>query len=102
MTTHPSTHGRKRRPFIRPALAPGEAPTAGRCDSADYRRCLAPVVSRTPPSESATMTSAQTPLTVMVFPGTQTMPLFAAEAQGFFSKRGLAVELKAAPSSEEQ
>ena len=31
------------------------------------------------------------PLTVMAFPGTQTLPLFAAQAQGFFAKRGLAV-----------
>ena len=38
----------------------------------------------------------------MVFPGTQTLPLFAAQARGFFGKRGLAVELKPAPNSEEQ
>jgi ABC-type nitrate/sulfonate/bicarbonate transport system substrate-binding protein len=44
----------------------------------------------------------ETPLTVMVFPGTQTLPLFAAQAQGFFARRGLAVELKPAPNSEEQ
>jgi ABC-type nitrate/sulfonate/bicarbonate transport system substrate-binding protein len=43
-----------------------------------------------------------TPLTVMVFPGTQTLPLFAAQALGFFHKRGLSVELKPAPNSEEQ
>ena len=45
---------------------------------------------------------AATQLTVMVFPGTQTLPLYAAQAQGFFDRRGLAVELKAAPNSEEQ
>jgi ABC-type nitrate/sulfonate/bicarbonate transport system substrate-binding protein len=44
----------------------------------------------------------QTQLNVMVFPGTQTLPLFAAQAQGFFANRGLAVELKPAPNSEEQ
>jgi ABC-type nitrate/sulfonate/bicarbonate transport system substrate-binding protein len=38
----------------------------------------------------------------MVFPGTQTLPLFAAQAHGFFAKRGLAIELKPAPNSEEQ
>ena len=38
----------------------------------------------------------------MVFPGTQTLPLFAAQARGYFAKRGLAVELKPAPNSEEQ
>ena len=43
-----------------------------------------------------------THLTVMVFPGTQTLPLFAAQAHGFFAKRGLAIELKPAPNSEEQ
>jgi ABC-type nitrate/sulfonate/bicarbonate transport system substrate-binding protein len=41
-------------------------------------------------------------LAVMVFPGTQTLPLFAAQAQGCFARRGLAVELKPAPGSEEQ
>jgi ABC-type nitrate/sulfonate/bicarbonate transport system substrate-binding protein len=44
----------------------------------------------------------ETNLTVMVFPGTQTLPLFAALAQGFFARRGLAVELKPAPNSQEQ
>jgi ABC-type nitrate/sulfonate/bicarbonate transport system substrate-binding protein len=43
-----------------------------------------------------------TALTVMVFPGTQTLPLFAARALGAFEKRNLSVELKAAPNSEEQ
>jgi ABC-type nitrate/sulfonate/bicarbonate transport system substrate-binding protein len=43
-----------------------------------------------------------TPLTVMVFPGTQTLPLFAAQALGFFQKQGLSVQLKPAPNSEEQ
>ena len=38
----------------------------------------------------------------MVFPGTQTLPLFAAQANGFFARRGLAVDLKPAPNSEEQ
>lgn len=41
-------------------------------------------------------------LTVMVFPGTQTLPLFAAQANGLFTKRDLAVELVPAPNSEEQ
>jgi ABC-type nitrate/sulfonate/bicarbonate transport system substrate-binding protein len=38
----------------------------------------------------------------MVFPGTQTLPLFAAQANGAFAHRGLAVEMKPAPNSEEQ
>jgi ABC-type nitrate/sulfonate/bicarbonate transport system substrate-binding protein len=45
---------------------------------------------------------AATPLIVMVFPGTQTLPLYAAQARGFFESRGLAVELTAAPNSAEQ
>jgi ABC-type nitrate/sulfonate/bicarbonate transport system substrate-binding protein len=48
------------------------------------------------------MTGSPAQLTVMVFPGTQTLPLFAAQAQGFFASRGLAVDLKPAPNSEEQ
>jgi ABC-type nitrate/sulfonate/bicarbonate transport system substrate-binding protein len=48
------------------------------------------------------MAVSQTQLTVMVFPGTQTLPLFAAQARGFFAGRGLAVDLKPAPNSEEQ
>jgi ABC-type nitrate/sulfonate/bicarbonate transport system substrate-binding protein len=42
------------------------------------------------------------PLAVMAFPGTQTLPLFAAQAKGFFAGRGLAVDLRPAPNSEEQ
>jgi ABC-type nitrate/sulfonate/bicarbonate transport system substrate-binding protein len=48
------------------------------------------------------MSSGHTSLEVMVFPGTQTLPLFAAQAHGYFGRRGLAVELKPAPNSEEQ
>jgi len=48
------------------------------------------------------MTGEQTHLTVMVFPGTQTLPLLAAQTWGYFEKRGLTVELKPAPNSEEQ
>ncbi len=38
----------------------------------------------------------------MVFPGTQTLPLFAAQERGLFAARGLAVNLHPAPNSEEQ
>ena len=48
------------------------------------------------------MAANQTQLTVMAFPGTQTLPLFAAQARGFFARRGLAVDLVPAPNSEEQ
>jgi ABC-type nitrate/sulfonate/bicarbonate transport system substrate-binding protein len=42
-----------------------------------------------------------TQLTIMVFPGLQNLPLFAAQTKGFFGKRGLEVEIKAAPTSDE-
>jgi ABC-type nitrate/sulfonate/bicarbonate transport system substrate-binding protein len=41
-------------------------------------------------------------LTVMVFPGMQNLALFAAQSKGLFAKRGLAVDIKMAPSSDEQ
>lgn len=40
-------------------------------------------------------------LTIMVFQGLQNLPLFAAQSQGYFTKRGLSVDIKIAPSSEE-
>jgi ABC-type nitrate/sulfonate/bicarbonate transport system substrate-binding protein len=45
--------------------------------------------------------AADTPLTVMVFQGVQNLPLLAARVQGFFAKRGLAVDIRIAPGSEE-
>ena len=36
----------------------------------------------------------ETKLTVIVFPGVQNLPMFAAQAEGFYAKRGLAVDLK--------
>lgn len=48
------------------------------------------------------MAPSITALSVMVFPGTQTLPLFAAQASGYFARRNLAVELLPAPNSEEQ
>ena len=44
---------------------------------------------------------AETQLTVMVFQGVQNLPLFAAQEKGFFARRGLTVELKVAPTSDE-
>jgi ABC-type nitrate/sulfonate/bicarbonate transport system substrate-binding protein len=46
--------------------------------------------------------SAQTPLKVIVFPGMSNLAQFAAQSQGFFAKRGLAVELINTPNSTEQ
>jgi ABC-type nitrate/sulfonate/bicarbonate transport system substrate-binding protein len=42
-----------------------------------------------------------TKITVIVFPGLQNLPMFAAQAKGFYAKRGLAVDLKFTPNSEE-
>lgn len=42
-----------------------------------------------------------TKLTVIVFPGVQNLPMFAAQAKGFYTKRGLAVDLKFTPNSDE-
>jgi ABC-type nitrate/sulfonate/bicarbonate transport system substrate-binding protein len=49
----------------------------------------------------ATPSAADTQLKTMVFQGVQNLPLFAAQAKGFFSKRGLTVEMKIAPNSVE-
>jgi ABC-type nitrate/sulfonate/bicarbonate transport system substrate-binding protein len=43
----------------------------------------------------------QTRLSVMVYRGGQNLPLFVAQEQGFFQKRGLSVELINAPNSDE-
>ncbi|HXZ45239.1 MAG TPA: ABC transporter substrate-binding protein [Pseudolabrys sp.] len=40
-------------------------------------------------------------VTVIVFPGVQNLPMFAAQAKGFYAKRGLKVDLKFTPNSEE-
>lgn len=42
-----------------------------------------------------------TQLTIMVFQGVQNLPLFAAQTRGFFGRRGLEVEIKIAPTSDE-
>src|SRR6185503_17855532 len=36
-----------------------------------------------------------------VFQGVQNLPLFAAQAKGFFARRGLEVDIKIAPNSDE-
>jgi ABC-type nitrate/sulfonate/bicarbonate transport system substrate-binding protein len=48
-----------------------------------------------------TAARADTQLAVIVFPGVQNLPVFAAQAKGFFAKRGLAVDLKFTPNSDE-
>jgi ABC-type nitrate/sulfonate/bicarbonate transport system substrate-binding protein len=44
---------------------------------------------------------AETKLSVIVFPGVQNLPMFSAQAKGFFARRDLAVDLKFTPNSEE-
>ena len=46
--------------------------------------------------------SGAVPLAVMVFPGTQCLPILAAQAIGAFARRGLAVEVHHAANSEQQ
>src|SRR5499427_10721385 len=45
--------------------------------------------------------SGQTPLKVIVFPGMSNLAQFAALAQGFYTKRGLTVDLVYTPNSTE-
>jgi ABC-type nitrate/sulfonate/bicarbonate transport system substrate-binding protein len=45
--------------------------------------------------------AADTRLTIMVFQGVQNLPLFAAQTKGFFARRGLEVDIKIAPTSDE-
>jgi ABC-type nitrate/sulfonate/bicarbonate transport system substrate-binding protein len=42
-----------------------------------------------------------TKLTVIVFPGVQNLPMFAAQAKGFYAKRGVDVDIKFTPNSDE-
>jgi ABC-type nitrate/sulfonate/bicarbonate transport system substrate-binding protein len=44
--------------------------------------------------------SQTTTLKVMVFPGLANLPLFIAQSQGFFAKRGLAIEILNTPNSD--
>ena len=50
---------------------------------------------------ASTLVRAQDALTVMVFQGVQNLPLLAAQQKGFFAKRGIAVDMRIAPGSQE-
>jgi ABC-type nitrate/sulfonate/bicarbonate transport system substrate-binding protein len=52
-------------------------------------------------AESQAIHAEDTKLTVIVFPGVQNLPMFAAQAKGFYAKRGLNVDLKFTPNSDE-
>ena len=46
--------------------------------------------------------AAETKVRVNVFPGLSNLAIYAAQAQGFFAKRGLSVELQFTPNSPAQ
>jgi ABC-type nitrate/sulfonate/bicarbonate transport system substrate-binding protein len=48
-----------------------------------------------------TATAQETKLNVIVFQGFQNLPFFAAQAKGLFAKRGLSVDVKITPTSDE-
>jgi ABC-type nitrate/sulfonate/bicarbonate transport system substrate-binding protein len=52
-------------------------------------------------SLAGSASAQETKLTVMVFQGPQNLPLLFAQSKGFFAKRGLAVDMKIAPNSDE-
>ncbi len=52
-------------------------------------------------AELPAIRAEDTKLTVIVFPGVQNLPMFAAQAKGFYAKRGLNVDLKFTPNSDE-
>jgi ABC-type nitrate/sulfonate/bicarbonate transport system substrate-binding protein len=60
--------------------------------------CVA--IATTAPLQAQT-TNQTTNLTIMVFQGMQNLPLLAAQSQGFFAKRGLNVDIRIAPDSDE-
>ncbi|HYL80316.1 MAG TPA: ABC transporter substrate-binding protein [Candidatus Acidoferrum sp.] len=54
------------------------------------------------PDLASAETSALTPLRVNVFPGVNNLALYAAQAKGFFARRGLDVRIQFTPNSEAQ
>jgi ABC-type nitrate/sulfonate/bicarbonate transport system substrate-binding protein len=50
---------------------------------------------------SLSAAQSQTHVTTMVFAGVQNLPLFAAQHNGFFARRGLTVDQRIAPGSQE-
>jgi ABC-type nitrate/sulfonate/bicarbonate transport system substrate-binding protein len=65
------------------------------------RRVLDGIVAAATMGIVGTGFAAEAPLRIMVFQGVQNLPLVAAQAKGFFAKRGLSVEVKIAPNSDE-
>jgi ABC-type nitrate/sulfonate/bicarbonate transport system substrate-binding protein len=66
------------------------------------KRCLAAIAAVAVFAFAPQATRAEdAKLTVIVFPGVQNLPMFAAQANGFYTKRGLDVEIKFTPNSDE-
>jgi len=53
------------------------------------------------PPAHAQQTRAETKLTIMVFQGMQNLPILTAQSKDFFAKRGIELDVKLAPSSDE-
>jgi ABC-type nitrate/sulfonate/bicarbonate transport system substrate-binding protein len=88
------TEAKKSKAITRSQRAKREDKMAGRLAKIALAGCLIALAAAQP-------AAAQTRLTVMVFQGVQNLPLFAAQTKGFFARRGLEVELKIAPTSDE-
>jgi ABC-type nitrate/sulfonate/bicarbonate transport system substrate-binding protein len=65
------------------------------------RLCGIGVVSMLALGGSLSAARSQTHVTTMVFQGVQNLPLLAAQQKGFFSKRGVSVDQRIAPTSKE-
>jgi ABC-type nitrate/sulfonate/bicarbonate transport system substrate-binding protein len=65
------------------------------------KRLLAAIAAVTVLALAPLARADDTNLSVIVFAGVQNLPLFAAQAQGFYAKRGLAVDIKFTPNSDE-
>jgi ABC-type nitrate/sulfonate/bicarbonate transport system substrate-binding protein len=69
-----------------------------------HLKCLATLLAAVAGIATALISPLQaqtTNLTIMVFQGMQNLPLLAAQSQGFFAKRGLNVDVRIAPDSDE-
>jgi ABC-type nitrate/sulfonate/bicarbonate transport system substrate-binding protein len=65
------------------------------------KRCAVMVLVATMLGMGGTAYAQETKLNLIVFQGMQNLPLFAAQAKGFFAKRGLSVAINITPGSDE-
>lgn len=75
---------------------PDNLPIQGRFRRGGALVALALVVAAAPPAPAR---AAETPLRMIVFPGVQNLPIYAAQAKGFFARRELRVDLTFTPNS---